>query len=171
MMDPATIATYGLKYGLPAIGSLWSAFTGSKAQGKQSEYDKMMADIANEQLKMQQSQFGVEQPFRADLLKSLAQRQNQEMPRFMPQGIQFSNPYERLQRSGVPGESGKSSFRPAGLNLASANMAPALAQGQGGTNVQNPATMTPEQQLAAAQSRIENQKQMALMAAQRQRQG
>jgi len=170
-MDPATIATYGLKYGLPAIGSLWSAFTGSKAQGKQSEYDKMMADIANEQLKMQQSQFGVEQPFRADLLKSLAQRQNQEMPRFMPQGIQFSNPYERLQRSGVPGVSGESSFRPAGLNLASANMAPALAQGQGGTNMQNPATMTPEQQLAIAnrnKNRITEQQMLASMGNQNQ---
>jgi len=171
MPDPATIAKYGLQYGLPALGSLWSAFTGSQAQGKQSEYDKMMAQISNEQLKMQQSQFGVEQPFRADLLKSLAERQNQEMPRFMPQGIKFSNPYENLQRAGVPGVSGESSFRPAGVNLAGANMAPALAQGQGGANVQNSMSMTPEQIIAQQQQKIAQQNQMALMAQQQQRQG
>lgn len=171
MPDAATIGKYGLQYGLPALGSLWSAFTGSQAKGKQSEYDKMMAQISNEQLKMQQSQFGVEQPFRADLLKSLAERQNQEMPRFMPEGIKFSNPYENLQRAGVPGVSGESSFRPAGVNLAGANMAPALAQGQGGASAQNTMSMTPEQIIEQQQQKMAQQKQMALMAQQQQRQG
>lgn len=163
MPDAATIGKYGLKYGLPALGSLWSAFTGSQAKGKQSEYDKMMAQISNEQLKMQQSQFGVEQPFRADLLKSLAERQNQEMPRFMPEGIKFSNPYENLQRAGVPGVSGESSFRPAGVNLAGANMAPALAQGQGGASAQNSMSMTPEQIIAQQKRKLLEQQMQSTM--------
>lgn len=163
MPDAATIGKYGLKYGLPALGSLWSAFTGSQAKGKQSEYDKMMAQISNEQLKMQQSQFGVEQPFRADLLKSLAERQNQEMPRFMPEGIKFSNPYENLQRAGVPGVSGESSFRPAGVNLANANMAPALAQGQGGASAQNSMSMTPEQIIAQQKRKLLEQQMQSTM--------
>ena len=136
------------KYGLPALGSLWSAFTGSKAAGKQSQYNQMMANLAQEQMKMQQQQFGAEQPFREQLLQALTNRQNTAMPRFMAQGMQYSNPYQRVNRTGVPGTSGESSFRPNNVNLGGPNIAAALqmAEGRRGPAVTNPML----QQAAAA---------------------
>tara|TARA_R100000808_G_scaffold3464_1_gene12320 strand:+ start:1262 stop:1693 length:432 start_codon:yes stop_codon:yes gene_type:complete len=114
------------KYGIPAVASLWSAFTGNKAQGKQAQYNKMMADIAQAQLAMQEKRFETENPFRNQLLQALTKRQNTAMPRFMPQGMQFSNPYERVNRVATPGQPGVSSFRPANVNLGGADVGSAL---------------------------------------------
>ena len=90
---------------------------------------------------MQQQQFGAEQPFREQLLQALTNRQNTVMPRFMAQGMQYSNPYQRVNRTGVPGTSGVESYRPSNVNLGGPNIAAALTmagEGRRGPSVQNP---------------------------------